>query len=135
MFRRARTAAIELSRLTGAPVVMGSATPDVETYYQATIGRHRLLELPRRVSGAGSNGMARLAAVEVCDMRLELREGNREIFSRKLAAGLKQCVGRGQQAILFLNRRGAASIVQCRDCGYVVTCRRCSVSLESWRRL
>ncbi len=129
----ARTVAMELSRLTGAPVVMGSATPDVETFYQATRGRHRLLELPRRVSRAGSNGLARLApglaSVEVCDMRLELREGNREIFSRKLAAGLKDCVGRGQQAILFLNRRGAASIVQCRDCGYVVTCRRCSVSL------
>jgi primosomal protein N' (replication factor Y) len=137
----ARTAAMELSRLTGAPVVMGSATPDVETYYQATRGRHRLLELPRRVSRAGSNGVARLgpeltpglapglASVEVCDMRVELREGNREIFSRKLAAGLKDCVARGQQAILFLNRRGAASIVQCRDCGYVVTCRRCSVSL------
>ena len=129
----ARTAAMELSRLTGATVVMGSATPDVETYYQATRGRHRLLELPRRVSRAGSNGVARLtpglASVEVCDMRVELREGNREIFSRKLVDGLKDCVGRRQQAILFLNRRGAASIVQCRDCGYVVTCRRCSVSL------
>jgi primosomal protein N' (replication factor Y) len=129
----ARTAAMELSRLTGAPVIMGSATPDVETYYQATRGQHRLLELPRRVSRAGSNGLSRLApglaSVEVCDMRVELREGNREIFSRKLTAGLKDCVARGQQAILFLNRRGAASIVQCRDCGYVVTCRRCSVSL------
>ena len=141
----ARTAAMELSSLTGAPVVMGSATPDVETYYQATRGQHRLLELPRRVGRPSSNGSAGgpagglarpapglasgLASVQVCDMRLELREGNREIFSRKLAAGLKDCVGREQQAILFLNRRGAASIVQCRDCGYVVNCRRCSVAL------
>ncbi len=126
----ARTAAMELSRLTGASVVMGSATPDVETYYQATCGRHRLLELPRRVGRPSFNGTAGgMASVQVCDMRLELREGNREIFSRKLAAGLRDCIARGQQAILFLNRRGAAAIVECRDCGHVVTCRRCSVAL------
>ena len=123
-FYHARSVALELARLTGAAVVMGSATPDVETYYQASRGRHRLLELPKRVSGGGS-----LAAVEICDMRQELREGNREIFSRRLATGLKECVAEGQQAILFLNRRGASPIVQCRDCGYVVHCRRCSVSL------
>ena len=123
-FYHTRSVALELARLTGAAVVMGSATPDVETYYQASRGRHRLLELPKRVSGGGS-----LATVEICDMRQELREGNREIFSRPLAAGLKECVAQGQQAILFLNRRGASPIVQCRDCGYVVHCRRCSVSL------
>ncbi len=123
-FYHARSAALELARLTGAAVVMGSATPDVETYYQASRGRHRLLELPARVSGGAS-----MAAVEICDMRQELREGNRHIFSRRLAAGLEECIGQGQQAILFLNRRGSAPIVQCRDCGYVVHCRRCSVSL------
>ena len=125
-----RTTALELSRLTGAPVIMGSATPDVETYHRATRGQHRLLELTGRVGGAGPNGAARMADVEVCDMRRELREGNREIFSRSLTAGLKECIAAGQQAILFLNRRGAASIVQCRDCGYVLTCRRCSVAIS-----
>ena len=124
----ARASALELGRLTGSPVLMGSATPDVETYHSATRGRHTLLELPDRVS-AGPDRVSRLAQVQVCDMRLELREGNRSIFSRALAQGLKSCVSEGHQAILFLNRRGASSIVQCRDCGYVAECHSCSVSL------
>ena len=124
----ARASALQLGRLTSSPVVMGSATPDVETYYAATRGWHTLLELPDRVS-AGPDRVSRLAQVEVCDMRRELRDGNRSIFSRALAQGLKECVANRHQAILFLNRRGASSIVQCRDCGHVVTCRSCSVSL------
>lgn len=124
----ARASALRLGRLTGSPVILGSATPDVETYHAATRGWHTLLELPDRVS-AGPDRVSRLAQVEVCDMRKELREGNRSIFSRVLAQGLKDCIASGHQAILFLNRRGASSIVQCRDCGHVVTCRSCSVSL------
>ncbi|MFQ6027815.1 MAG: primosomal protein N' [Dehalococcoidia bacterium] len=124
-----RTVALELSRRTGAVVVLGSATPDVETYYRATRGRHRLLELPQRIGAAAGSAPVELAPVKICDMRQELREGNRSIFSRELAAALKECARRGQQAILFLNRRGSASIVQCRDCGHVVVCPRCSVSL------
>ena len=124
----ARVSALRLGRITGSPVLLGSATPDVETYHAATRGWHTLLELPDRVS-AGPDRVSRLAQVEVCDMRKELRDGNRSIFSRVLAQGLKDCVAAGHQAILFLNRRGASSIVQCRDCGHVVTCRSCSVSL------
>jgi len=124
----ARATALEMGRIYGAPVLMGSATPDVETYYAAARGRHTLLELPERVS-AGPDRVSRLAEVQICDMRRELREGNRSIFSRALAQGLKDCLAGGHQAILFLNRRGASSIVQCRDCGHVVTCRSCSVSL------
>ena len=124
----ARTVALELARLTGAVVVMGSATPDVETYYQAQRGRHQLLELPHRIGGQTGEG-PRLAETQIYDMREELREGNRSIFSRALAHTLTQCVHQKQQAILFLNRRGSAPFVQCRDCGYVVTCSRCSVSL------
>jgi primosomal protein N' (replication factor Y) len=124
----ARASALQLGRITGSPVLMGSATPDVETYHAATQGWHTLLELPDRVS-AGPDRVSRLAEVEVCDMRKELREGNRSIFSRVLAQSLHDCVAAGHQAILFLNRRGASSIVQCRDCGHVVTCRSCSVSL------
>jgi primosomal protein N' (replication factor Y) len=124
----ARASALRLGRLTGSPVILGSATPDVETYHAATRGWHTLLELPDRVS-AGPDRVSRLAQVEVCDMRKELREGNRSIFSRVLSQGLKDCIAGGHQAILFLNRRGASSIVQCRDCGHVVTCRSCSVSL------
>ena len=125
----ARTVALELSRLTGAPVVMGSATPDVETYYHASRGHYRLLELTRRIGGPDSSNGRGLADVEICDMRQELKEGNRSIFSRKLAHALKECVAHGHQAILFLNRRGSGPIVQCRDCGDVATCPRCSVSL------
>ena len=134
----ARTAALELARRTGAAVVLGSATPSVETYYHATRGRVRLLSLPHRVAGGTAAGVpsgaeppepAPLASVRLCDMRQELREGNRSIFSRALTEGLRDCLNGGSQAILFLNRRGSSSIVQCRDCGYVATCRRCTTSL------
>ena len=125
----ARTTSLKLSQLTGAVVVLGSATPDVETFYRAQRGRHRLLELPHRIREVATDGRPELATVEICDMREELRKGNRSIFSRRLAQALQTCAQHGQQAILFLNRRGSAPIIQCRDCGYVVTCRSCSVSL------
>ena len=127
----AREVAMKLADLTGAVVVMGSATPDVETYYRAKRGEYVLLELPRRIAATsvGRREASGLAMVEVCDMRQELKEGNRSIFSRPLATALDQCMDRGEQAILFLNRRGAATVVQCRDCGFAVRCRRCSVSL------
>ena len=123
------TVALKLTQLTGAVLVLGTATPDVATFYQARRGRHQLLELPHRIRQVAGDGAPELARVEICDMRRELREGNRSIFSRRLARSLGDCVRQGQQAILFLNRRGNAPIIQCRDCGYVVTCRRCSVSL------
>ena len=125
----ARNVALELSRLTGAVVVLGSATPDVETYHRARRGGHRLLELPYRIRTPDRRTAPGLAQVEICDMRRELREGNRSIFSRRLAQGLRDCVKAERQAILFLNRRGSAPIVQCRDCGYVANCPRCSVSM------
>lgn len=130
----ARTVAFELARLTGAAVVLGSATPDVETYYRASRGVHRLIELPRRIGPATAEGAKGsepgLAHVEVCDMRKELREGNRNMFSRSLSQALRDCVEDGHQAILFLNRRGNATYIQCRDCGHVATCPRCSVTLN-----
>ena len=131
----ARTAALELARRTGAAVVLGSATPSVETYYHSTRGRVQLLSLPHRVTGGLASGAsfppepAPLASVQLCDMRQELREGNRSIFSRALSEGLSDCLDGGNQAILFLNRRGSSSIVQCRDCGHVASCRRCTTSL------
>ena len=142
----ARAAALELARRTGAVVVLGSATPSVESYYHTSRGRLRLLELPNRVAGSSATHYSgevprhssesgnpesspSLAQVQVCDMRQELREGNRHIFSRTLSAGLRECLDSGNQAILFLNRRGSSSIVQCRDCGYVAVCRRCDTPL------
>ena len=128
-----REVALKLAGLAGAMVVMGSATPDVETYYRAQRGIHSLLELPTRVatSETGGTTSAPLAQVEVCDMRRELKEGNRSIFSRKLAEDLQRCVERGEQAVLFINRRGSSTVVQCRDCGHSLRCRRCSVTLTS----
>ncbi len=133
----ARSAALELSRLTGAVVLMGSATPDVETYQHARRGGHRLLELTQRIPNPERNSSElgigtqdqELAQVEICDMRRELREGNRSIFSAKLAGYMEDCLRQNQQTILFLNRRGSTPIVQCRDCSYVAECSRCSVSL------
>ena len=126
-----RDVALKIAQLTGAVVVMGSATPDVGTYFSAKNEQYKLLELPRRIprSSGGGNGASGLARVEVCDMRQELKEGNRSIFSRALASALKQCTNRGEQAVLFLNRRGSATVVQCRDCGHALRCRRCSVAL------
>ena len=127
----AREVALKLAEISGAVVVMGSATPDVETYYWAKRGEYKLLELPRRIptSHGSPNQGPNLASVEIHDMRQELKQGNRSIFSRALAASLSQCVERGEQAVLFLNRRGAATVVQCRDCGLTLRCRSCSVPL------
>lgn len=131
----ARDVAEEMARLTGAVLVMGSATPDVVTHFRAEHGRHALLELPGRVEAMGQGGpplhrdTRPLAEVEIVDMRKELREGNRSMFSRALKASLEEAIGRGEQVILFLNRRGESTFVQCRDCGYVVRCRRCDVAL------
>jgi primosomal protein N' (replication factor Y) len=131
----AREVALELARLAGTVVVMGSATPDVATYYWARRGRYRLLELPGRIASMPPDNTPKhldtypLADVEVVDMRRELREGNRSIFSRALQESLERALGWGEQVILFLNRRGSATLVQCRDCGHVVRCRRCDVPL------
>ncbi|OGN95812.1 MAG: primosomal protein N' [Chloroflexi bacterium RBG_13_51_18] len=123
----AREAAIKLAELTGAVVVLGSATPDVETYYQAKSGKYRLLELPQRV--VPSVGVA-LPQVEVVDMREELKTGNRSIFSNSLEKSIHQAVAARGQVILFLNRRGGSYYIQCRRCGYVLRCRRCEVPLS-----
>ncbi len=123
----ARDAALALARRCGATVVMGSATPDVSTYHDAELGRHHLLRMPDRIPGADGLPIP-LADTEVVDMRRELREGNRSVFSRRLQDRLDATIAAGQQAILFLNRRGSAAFMQCRECGHVVTCSRCSVA-------
>ena len=126
-FYHARDAALALGRRCGAVVVMGSATPDVATYHEAQRGRHDLLKLPDRVPGPDGKPIP-LADSEIVDMRQELREGNRSVFSRRLLACLDDTISAGRQAILFLNRRGSAAFMQCRECGCVVTCSRCSVA-------
>ncbi len=136
-YYHARDAALALARRCGAVVVMGSATPDVGTYYDAERGRHRLLHLPDRIPDPEGKPIP-LADTTIVDMRRELREGNRSVFSRRLSAALDRTIAAGQQAILFLNRRGSAAFMQCRECGYVISCSRCSVAYayhEDTRRL
>ena len=123
----ARDAALALARRCGAVVVMGSATPDVCTYHDARRGRHHLMSLPDRVPGPDGAPIP-LAETQMVDMRRELREGNRSVFSRPLIRALDTTIAAGQQAVLFLNRRGSAAFMQCRECGCVVTCSRCSVA-------
>ena len=107
-------------------VILGSATPDVCTYIQTRQGTHELLQLPERVVPVES---APMPQVEVVDMREELKAGNRSIFSRALSQAITQAVNAGEQVILFLNRRGGATFIQCRHCGFVLRCRRCEVPL------
>ncbi|MGH2498606.1 MAG: replication restart helicase PriA, partial [Candidatus Limnocylindria bacterium] len=114
-------AALALGRIAGAAVVLGSATPRVTTYNAASRGELRLLPLPERVSDQP------LPPTTVVDLRLELRAGNRSTLSGALRAALTRAVDRSEQAILYLNRRGFATAVVCRDCGFVATCPACDV--------
>jgi primosomal protein N' (replication factor Y) len=119
-------------RLTGIVAVLASATPDVVTSFRASAGRYRLLELPHRVTRSDPTNpssplrQAPLPEVEIVDMREELRNDNRRIFSRALADSITTALEADEQVILFLNRRGVAAYV-CRACGAAVECDRCSV--------
>jgi len=121
-----RDVAIKLAGLSGAVVILGSATPDVETFYHAQRGDYRLLQLPERVVPSEN---APLPQVTIVDLREELKAGNRSLFSRSLAQAIEKVLTNREQAILFLNRRGAATSIQCRNCGYVLRCNRCVVTL------
>jgi primosomal protein N' (replication factor Y) len=122
----ARDVAIKLAELTNSVVILGSATPDVTSYYQALRGEFGLLQLPERIS---SGEPSPLPKVEIVDLRQELKEGNRSIFSRSLSKAIADALQAREQVILFLNRRGTATFVQCRDCGFVLRCKRCDVPL------
>jgi primosomal protein N' (replication factor Y) len=126
----AREVAVHLGKLTGATVVLGSATPSIESYWLAQQGVYSLLELRERAPAglAGESPMS-LPPVKVVDLRAELRAGNTSILSEPLQRALQQTLDNGEQSILFLNRRGAASSVVCRECGYVARCGYCDVSL------
>ncbi|MDD4873680.1 MAG: primosomal protein N' [Dehalococcoidales bacterium] len=122
-----RDVALKIAGLNKAVVILGSATPDVATYYHAQQGIYRLLELPQRV--APSEG-APLPRVEIVDLREELKAGNTGVFSRLLRSEIDKALAGKEQVILFFNRRGSATFVQCRDCGKVMQCPRCYVSLN-----
>lgn len=119
----ARDVARERCKNGKAVLLLGSATPSVETYYRAKNGETGLAEMTER-----ANNMV-MPGVEVVDMREELEEGNRSIFSRRLAEEMQSNIKNGQQTILFLNRRGYASFVLCRDCGYTLKCVNCNITM------
>ena len=119
----AREVAEVLCKRVGAILVLGSATPSFESRVAAAQGRYRRVALPERVGGGV------MPPVTVVDMAKEFSEGHRSMFSRPLLAALGDVEARRDKAVLFLNRRGFASFVLCRECGYVPSCPRCSVSL------
>ena len=123
----ARETAMEVARLHGASVMLGSATPSMEAYYRAQAGEYQLFTLKERLTGGC------LPTVYTVDLREELRQGNRSIFSRKLQELLADRLQKGQQSMLFLNRRGYAGFVSCRACGQVMKCPHCDVSLSEHR--
>jgi primosomal protein N' (replication factor Y) len=151
----AREVAEQMIRQQGGTLILGSATPDVETVYRARRGDLRLLELPNRILGhrvrileqgerTGVNPRYHrehapdalgldLPPVQIIDMRTELKQGNTNIFSRALHTALEETLQRREQAILFINRRGQATYVFCRDCGYVAHCPNCDTPLTFHR--
>lgn len=120
----ARETAIYLAGLHRASVILGSATPSLESYYRAKQGEYGFFYLGERLTGNV------LPEVYPVDLRRELREGNRSIFSRKLQQLMEDRLEKGEQVMLFLNRRGYAGFVSCRNCGHVMKCPHCSVSLS-----
>ena len=123
----ARETAIARAKLEQASVILGSATPSVEAMYRAKHGEYKLLELHNR------SGNQEMAQVHVVDLRKELRDGNRSILSRKLQQMIADRLQKKEQIMLFLNRRGYAGFISCRECGFVVKCPHCDVSLSYHR--
>ncbi len=123
----ARETAIQRGKMEDARVVMGSASPSVESYYKAEIGVYRLVRLEQRY------GKSVLPNVSVVDLREELKTGNRSVFSGLLTRKIQERLKKKEQVILFLNRRGYSGFVTCRSCGHVMKCPHCDVSLTSHR--
>lgn len=123
----ARETAIELARMNNASVILGSATPSIDSYYKAETGEYKLFTLTQRLTGN------QLPEVYVSDLREELKTGNRSILSRDLQRLIEDRLSKNEQIMLFINRRGVAGFVSCRACGYVVKCPHCDVSLSLHR--
>ncbi|WP_181348859.1 primosomal protein N' [Thalassobacillus sp. CUG 92003] len=123
----ARDVAIYRSENHACPVVLGSATPTLETYARAQKGNYTLLTLTKRMMDAN------MPEVELVDMRDELHAGNRSMFSRALIEKIKERIEKNEQTVLFLNRRGYSTFVMCRDCGEVMECPHCDIALTYHR--
>ncbi len=111
------------AKYNDCPLLLGSATPSISSYYNTEIGKYTLLELPTRANGKD------MPKIQIVDMLSEIRNGNSGIFSNALKDELFRCVEEKKQAMLFLNRRGYTSFMMCRNCGYVAKCTDCDVSL------
>lgn len=120
----ARETAIQRAKMEGASVVLGSATPSVDSYCKAKNGEYRLIEMKSRVANKP------LPSCHVVDLREELRRGNRSILSERLQELMEEKLAKKQQVMLFLNRRGMSGFVSCRACGHVMKCRHCDISLS-----
>ncbi len=120
----ARETAEAYAEMQQASLVLGSATPSMEAYYRAKNKEYKMFQLTERLTGGT------LPAVYTADLREELKQGNRTIFSRKLQELLADRLQKGQQSMLFINRRGLAGFVSCRSCGHVIKCPHCDVSLS-----
>ena len=120
----ARETAVQIASMHRASVVLGSATPSTEAYYRAKKGEYKLFEM------TGRHGASRLPRVYTIDLREELKQGNRSVFSRKLRELIGRRLQAGEQSMLFLNRRGYAGFVSCRACGHVMKCPHCDISLS-----
>ena len=118
-----RDIARKMSSIYNIPILLGSATPDIRTYHSALNGKIKLLELKNRISSQG------MPEISIVDMREELATGNKTPFSRKLYYAIKENIKKGEQTMLFLNRRGYSTFIMCRECGYVVKCDECDVSM------
>lgn len=123
----ARETAVKRAELEGAGVVLGSATPSLEAMYRARKGEYVLLTMKNR------SRMQSMARVHIADLRAELKEGNRSILSRRLQELMEERLEKKEQIMLFLNRRGYSGFVSCRECGQVVKCPHCNVSLSVHR--
>lgn len=119
----AREVAAVRAKQNGIPLVLASATPSIESYYKARSGKYKLLTLQTRAN------QAELPPVIIADMRRELVEGNRSLFSGAMQQEIRHNLEKGEQTILFLNRRGFSTFVSCRSCGYTATCPRCNIAL------
>ncbi|PRS36840.1 primosomal protein N' [Bacillus sp. RJGP41] len=123
----ARDVAIERAKSYGCPVILGSATPTLESFARAKKNVYKLLTLSQRMNKNA------LPAVDIVDMREELRTGNRSMFSELLFTKLKDRLEKGEQTVLMLNKRGHSSFVMCRSCGLVINCPNCDISLTYHR--
>ncbi|MFC1732190.1 primosomal protein N', partial [candidate division KSB1 bacterium] len=126
-YYHARDVAVYRARLTGSHIILGSATPSMETYYNAVMGKYRLLELPERID---RTPLPEVRLIDMCDkIKQKPAAPPGRIFSSELLGVIEERLRKGEQVLLMLNRRGYSTFIQCRDCGHIETCPDCKITL------